>query len=427
MRVACIDFGKSEEKINAFAEACIRFSPQICLRSDETIFIEIGKCRTLYQEETFILRVRVLLKRFGLNAKVTIANNVVMSLVQARFGTLDFSKLPLSTLSFFSDPFSFSEHDRKLIEKMVESFRRLGVLTLDDFVSIAESELPSRYGTLGILCRQRLKDSSHITWPGWAPSEKIEENLELAYDDFCDSVEPLLFKSKVILDRLFSRLKGRGLRLSRIKIELKLENVSFVKNKIRIFNFDFMMPQGTTMSILPILRERFDRELSKAPLETLVMAIRFDVTETTLGFELQSNLFHNREQSIEAANSVMAHVSEILGKGSVFYPVLVEERLPELSWKKKANDKDKSADLSSLPLRPITLCPKPFKILVTKDMIHMKKRSYRILSWSEVERISDHWLDGNIERNYYRVSIETGPDLWIFKTPGDEHFLHGWY
>jgi hypothetical protein len=426
MRVACIDFGSSVN-INPFAEACVRFSPQICLRSDEAVFIEIGKCKTLYREETFLMRVHILLKRFDLTAKVSIADNIVLALVQTRLGTNDLERLPLSALVYFSDPFLFSENDRKLIDKMVESFRRLGVKTLGDFTSIAASELPSRFGALGILCRQRLNDSSHIAWPAWSPPEQMEEFLHLAYDDHCGSIEPLLFKSKVILDRLFARLRGRGLRLSRVKIELKLENVSFMKKQTREFDFDFMMPQGSTMSILPIIRERFDREFSKNPLETLVMGMKFLVSETSIGYEMQSNLFHNREQSSEAVNAVMAHISELLGKGKVFHPVLVEERLPEVSWKKRDHDKEQSADLSILPLRPITVCPKPIKVQVTREMIHMKKKSFKIITWSEVERISDHWLDGEIERNYYRVTIENGPDLWIFKTKADEHYLHGWY
>ncbi|MBC7396768.1 MAG: hypothetical protein H7333_04925 [Bdellovibrionales bacterium] len=427
MRVACVYF-ETETNLQAFAEVCLRFSPQICLRRESALFIEIGKCRTLYREDTFLLRMKVLLKKFEIKARVAIEDNVVLSLLSAIYETTDYTRLPLSSLHYFSDPFAFSENDQKLILKMVESFRRLGIKTIADFLSIPAHELPSRFGALGTLCRERVLDSSHLTWPAWTPSETIEESLELSYDDYCATIEPLVFKSKNILDRLFARLKGRGLRLSRIRVEVKLENVSFVKDRIRAWDFDFMLPQGSSLSILPILRERWDRDLSRNPLQTNAVGIRFEVRETAYGYEMQKSLFHNREESFEALNGVMAHLSEILGKTKVFHAVLKEERLPELSWKKRECEKEVHADIvDKIPGRPLKVCPTPLKLQVTKDRIFLKKKSYTVTAWSEVERISNHWLDGEISRNYYKVSIVEGPALWVFKDAADDYFLHGWF
>ena len=427
MRVACIFF-ESEVDIHAFAEACLRFSPQISLRREAALFIEIGKCKTLYREDTFLLRIQALLKKFNLKARVAIEDNVVLSLLAATYQTTDYAKLPLSSLHYFSDPFYFSENDQKLILKIVDSFRRLGVKTIADFLAIPAGDLPSRFGALGSLCRERVLDSSHLTWPAWVPSELIEESLELSYDDYCATIEPLVFKAKTILDRLFSRLKGRGLRLSRIKVEVKLENVSFVKERTRAWDFDFMLPQGSSLSIIPILRERWDRDLARRPLETNAIGIRFEVLETSYGYEMQKSLFHHREESSEALNGVMGHLAEILGKTKVFHAVLKEERLPELSWKKRDHEKEMHADIvDKIPSRPLKVCPKPLRLQVTKDKIFLKNKSYTVTAWSEVERISDHWLDGEIERNYYRVAIVEGPALWIFKNAGDEYYLHGWF
>src|SRR4051812_3058398 len=98
MRVAIVLFCEPNFDLRSFAEACLRFSPQLCLKRPDAIFIEIGKCKALYREETFLARVEILLKRFELKATVAIGNSLLEALLMAKYRSLDHERLPTDCL-----------------------------------------------------------------------------------------------------------------------------------------------------------------------------------------------------------------------------------------------------------------------------------------------------------------------------------------
>lgn len=425
-RVACIWFSTPND-LTEFAEACLRFSPQICLRSNRALFIEIGKSKTLFNEETFLKRIQVMLKRFELRASGAVRSNLVDALLAARYGTDLLAQIPLEALTLVADPFDLYPDTAKSVRRMSKSLEQLGLSNLQDFFNLPSHELPSRFGAIGSLCRHHL-ERPRLTWPKWAPREVIEESLELTYDEYCSTLEPLLFKAKVLLDRLFSRLKGRGIRLTRLYARFDLEKFSTVKKPVHEWDFDLMMPQGSTSGVLPILKERWDRDLQHTPLETPVLKLQFIVRETATGYEGQKNFFHERDDQTEKMNAAIGHLAEALGAESVFRAKLVEERIPELSWKRSSRiEKNEAVDLTDkIPLRPTRLLSNPQPIEVTQTQVQMRKRTFTIEHWSEVERISCHWLDQLQLRKYYKLDIIEGPSLWVYQDH-ENYYLHGYF
>lgn len=452
----------------------MRFTPEITLRPGEAVFLEIGKCRSLYSEETFLKRMRVMLARYGdvyaRDARVAIEDDATRALVQAKYGatvrnsisgstansaggifsatgapsfdSLDLSALPFSSFYEFADPFLLAptDKDRKPIETMIHSLKLLGLRSVSDFMRIPQAELAARFGAIALHIRSQIENSRDLTWPRWTPQEIIEETIELAHDDYCNWLEPLLFFTKHAIDRLYSRLQGRGLRCARLQVELKIEKYSTVRRPIRTFDFDFMMPQGTTRGTMPILQERFEREFATDPLEAAVLRVRTIVRETTPGYRRQQHLFDHHDDIAEAYHSIVSHLAESLGQTRVFRAVVQESRFPEKSWKKRQNEKETHADVATvLTARPSRLLAKPRKIEVTKENIFLLPvkgargagKVYTITSWSRVERISADWLESpefkSLTRNYYQVAIAEGPPLWIYEDESREFYLQGWY
>jgi hypothetical protein len=321
---------------------------------------------------------------------------------------------------------------------MIASLERLGLQTVREFLRIPASELPARFGPVSLLVRSQIERSADVVWPRWAPRETIEETVELAHDDYCNWLEPLLFQTKTALDRAYARLQGRGLRCARLHLELTLEKYSTVRRPVRTFDFDFMMPQGTTRGTLPIVQERLEREFARAPLESAVLRVRVVVEETTPGYQRQAHLFDRRDDIEEAYHSILAHLAESVGHARVFRAVVQEQRLPEKSWKKREHDGELHAAVETLlATRPTRLLTQPKKIEVTHEKIFMKTarpgglKTYTIQSWSKVERITADWLESPVfqavARNYYQVAIAEGPALWIYEDEKHDYYLHGWY
>lgn len=428
MRVAAIVFSPTLENTVPIAEACLRFSPQLCIQRKNTLFIEIGKCRTIYREETFLARLRLLLAKFGLSAKIAIGDSMLDALVLALHGTLDPARLSLGCFPLYLDLYETDPKSSGIAQRMIDNLAQVGITRVSQFMQLPTSEIPGRFGAAGLLIRARILGEMESGWPLWVAQEKIIEHIELYENDHCQTLEPLLFYLKPVLDRAFSRLWGRGLRASSIKLSLRLEKFSTVKEPIREWTMEFILPQSTARGTLPIIRERLERDLARKPLESSVIGIDLQILQSMRGYSGQKNFFHSREEQEEIFNSALSQLSEGLGKGKVFRASIHEEAVAERSWSRTLEQQKNLPDLTDyIPERPTRLLSRPERIQLADELLFIRKRPRRILSWSAVEKIDTDWLGERVERNYYRVDLEGKPPVWIFKNLKDEYYLHGYF
>jgi hypothetical protein len=427
MRVACIWFPNPRD-VASFAEDCLRFTPQICIREEQAVFLEIGKCYRLYSEEAFVGRAQRLLEKLDIRASVGVAGSIEWALVAAKYGTILPEHLPLEALYDIADPLCRDEKCVPFVKKLIQALPDLGVQNLHAFQHIPRKELASRFGPVGLLCRQRLDGELVFPWKAWIPPEVVEETIAYMYAECPGAQEPLLFEAKKLLDRLFVRLRARGLKAAALDIDILCEKVSTNPQRERKLHLDFLLPQGEAKGALGILREFFSKEFDRRPLLSNVERFCIRVSKTVPCDTSQKNLYHGREERMEALGNLLSQLSQAHGKGSIFQALTVEERLPEHSWQKVAQLQGPGANLRGrVPLRPTNLV-KPQRIEVTEHHVYIKKKPFLVKSWSEAaERISARWLDGLVDRTYYQVEVENGPLLWIFCESGNHYYLHGFY
>ncbi|MBC7740904.1 MAG: hypothetical protein H7061_01825 [Bdellovibrionaceae bacterium] len=427
------------------AELCLRFSPQICL-GKSAVFIEIGKCHRLYSEEGFILRVRVTLRRLGFEAQIAVGSDITDAFVRAKYATDDTDQLPLVALVDWADPFEKEVVLQKNVHKMIEAFSRLGVKNLKQFKSIPLAELVSRFGSISILCMQRLRGEVAMPWPYWKPEEIIIERSEFPYFEFYGELEPLLFKLKEQFDRIFQRVWARNLRVQKMQVRIFCETNSQSPSPFRHFEFDFLTPQSTTKATLNIVKERLARDFEKTPVITPIEALETKVLTTTPGSIGQKNLLHNHEEQLEQFHALMGQLAEVHGRENIFHAALTEDRRPERSWKKIENtlaldEKKLALKINLTPIDPATKVPlrpthlvRPEKIEITLGFVLIRQKKFKILMRSEfVERITGGWSEGieaqsrSFERNYYQYELEGAPTISVFETPDKKFYLHGYY
>ena len=84
-RVICLSFG-AEAPVNAIAEACYRFTPQIAVRASDAVFLEVGGVSGLYNEETLLLRINALCRRFGGMPRIGAARQALWPSARKRRG-----------------------------------------------------------------------------------------------------------------------------------------------------------------------------------------------------------------------------------------------------------------------------------------------------------------------------------------------------
>jgi len=425
MRIACILFSDACS-LQSFADVCLRFTPQICLREPNVIFLEIEKSKRIFSEETFIKQMHRLLNKFNLKAKIAISKSVPHSYCQAKFEIEHCEELPLHALQDFADP--LATQDDSLIPDMLEKLKHLGVKTIGDFLKLPPKQLSSRFGQLALLCRYRVLDEMNSPWPQWSPPLKITEVKEFQYEEFCGDIESLLQQLDAALERLFLRLWARGLSLAALKIFINFEKYSTAKYSEREMIFDFLLPQKTKKPVASMIWERMNKEFTKKPIESPIQKITLEVLQSSKDYVGQKSFFNSQEEIKEQFNAAMAQLAEEVGKENVFRAKIIETAIPEQSWVRCLEEQKDLPDLAKhLPQRPTRLLKKPEKVFLTQETIHIRNKAYKILSWSSVEQISTGWIESHVARNYYRLEIEKKPTIWIFKSSNDDYYLHGYF
>ncbi len=439
MSVACIWFDHSVPTAT-LAELFLRFSPQICIRKDRAIFVEIGKCRNLYSEESFKLRSQVLLRKRGYTARICVAPDLLQALVLNIFKANSIDQLPMQALMELTDPFDRDVVLRKSVLNLILSFKDLGINTLGQFKRLKIEELIARYGIVGRFCHIRVSDTQSLLWPRWAPEEVILEKKDFPYFEFYGELDPIIFELKSQLDSIFARLFARRKKLTKLLIQIRCEKISTNPDFIRKFEFDFFTPQSSSKGTLKIIRERLTRDFERKPVMSPIEGIQSTVLKTVIHDSSQKNIFNADEEKLEQIQSVHNQLIEIIGRENIFQAELTEDRRPEKSWTKKYDlphePQTITPDIANLiPDRSTYLCKNPIKIEVTAGFVYINKKRYRILNWdNEVEKISGGWFEipvpetkNTYDRNYYNVELEGHQRITVFETPTREFFLHGYY
>ncbi len=433
-RIAFIHFAARPEPgtLSAFAESCLRFSPQIGILPGRGIWIEIGKCHRLYTEEGFLKRVEALAKRFQLEPRVAFHSKLTLAYALAKHGVSDVNDLPLEVLPELVDPFSPDALTKKSLASLMQALHKVGVKSIPAFLKIPARELSSRFGAVSMMARARLEGELDLTWPDWEQEEIVIEARALGYEEQSRDLDPLMFLMKPLLDRLFSRLWARGRRLSSMELKLDLENFRHLKGAAKPdFKFDFLLPQTSSRGAMPIIRERLSRELQKKGLGSSCTGLSLTVLKHVPGYAGQRNLLESKDEHWEEWGAILSQIAESLGtRGKVFRDSIQPERLPEKAWLPESFaqiEKNQALDFMRVfPKRPSRMLKRPERVEVGQELIFIRKKPHRLKAWSRPEILTE-WLGEPLYRRYYRVELEKGPGVWIFCDEKEVFFLHGYF
>jgi protein ImuB len=435
---------ESRSEILRVAEACLRWTPQIAV-SDDAIFLEVGRCRGIYSEDALALRLRALAKKFDCSFQVSFAEDApraraLARLYQSEPGIVRGDKidLPVEALFDYANPFGADPDDLRLVKEMIKIMQKLGVDTICGFLALPARSLPSRFGKLGLLLHQRIREAASIPWPRFMPPERVIEKLQFELSQPFQDLEPLIFSLKPVIDRAMTRLRGRGERATSLRIRLRLERYSSLSEEesSRAWKFDLAAPQGSSVGLIPVLRERMGFDLSQKPLPSPVTDLEFEILETAPGAGAQRDFFDAREEEVEAWNSVIARLAEKLGDGQVFLAEPMERYLPEKAWVKRTELSLERDDVSFdemkdvLPERPLRVLKAPVPLYKTGGSIQLtdSSRRWRVVQAEGPEILSGEWWFSQFQRSYFKLATDSGEHLWVFQTPAsDTLYLHGYF
>ena len=472
------------ERTLSIAEALSRFTPNLAQRSsegtDNALFLDLTKSIGLFKEEWLPLKIQAVLLRFAPQAfHLGFAQDPGTALTFAREsfqkcrtqlteGELNITEFPLEVIENFVFPFLSTAHrdadEKRILQHFITTLDKLGVQRLKDILKIPSSHFSSRFHRDIHHWVHRIRAALdgqpnplfEESWPPLSFPENLEERYAIACEDpttlsSCSGLDTLLFCIKALSDRIFSRLRARGLRLGGCEIRIELET-----GKTIPITLELPVSQGSSTGLLPILRDRLGHEWSHSArgptLDAPVSTVFLRVTETTPAQLTQRNFFSEEDQVSEAWESFLGRVIPRMGRENVFLAKAEERFLPEASWSKitdellfqeltqtrrKKDETEEQLNQEVRSERPTLLLKEPVPLQVKNSFLSCSalKKNWRILSSSFAEKISGEWWDesGGFAREYYQIqasplSSDTTPvKLWVFFTPKQEVFLHGYF
>jgi protein ImuB len=429
MRIACLYLLESPsqrkpETIQALAEACFRFTPQVAMAS-QAIFLEISASHLLFSEQMLVLKLGSLAKRFGCLSRISFGDSAGEALALARNPGFFYGRdLPLEALADYAFPFAVDPHAVKKILELIQALKILGLKNVGEFAHLPPATLASRFGKEAVKLSACARNEYEAAWPGFHPSPRVIEKSPI---ENSENIEAILFVLKGLVDRTVARLCGRGERVSVLKIEFELVQWGLEKSKVlkREFNLALPLPQGSAHGLLPILQEYLSQCIQREPLAAPVDSVQVEVLETLPSRGSQRDFFTKKEEESEVWEGLVARLSQKLGKDRVFTALPVKRYLPEKAYSKSL--KRESRDAYAQYLMPT----RPTRLLKYPELLRLKKED--IAEASGPERLSGEWWSSQYDgfnRDYYRLKTVTGEELWVFmnrNSPEKLFYVHGYF
>jgi protein ImuB len=307
-------------------------------------------------------------------------------------------------------PLSLSDIDAKDIQKLA----RIGVKSYGDLLELPLADIANRVSRFSMAIINELQGKQAAKVKFYQPTPTYHDYLELLYE--LSNTDKLLPIIRISLDKLSEFLA--------------LRNAHTLAIKMRFFQRDHEPLPLDFSSIRPIYKsddwlDIISLKLESVSFESPVYALSIDCARYEVAQVSNDDMFAKKTTHVEAL-TLLSRLQSKLGKTSVRQINYVEDFRPEYSTHSIALNDVALNDTSNTSIqikassiladRPGLLLPQPQPLNLQVEVI------------KGPERIQTGWWDDKpIKRDYYIGQSRDGQQVWIFKTPNKEWYLHGYF
>lgn len=407
LRVLARDRAAEHRALLEIAQWALQFSPSLSIESGRGVLIEIGGGLKLFNgPAAFIGAIRAALPPLGFSAFIAAAPTPTAASMFARARqTCILTDIPTLRARLARLPLAVLDCGDDILQTLAD----LGIGTLSELLALPRDGSSRRFGgsllesldrALGVLPDPRAP---------YVPPVEFSTRLELPAP--AREAEALLFGVKRLLVGLHGWLRGRGLGVMRLKLDLIHED--HAQTKIAL---DLSAPSRDAAHLVVLLRER----LYRITLPDRVEAIALATKETAELAARDLTLFPGIEAADEA--ELTERLAARLGDDAVRILGPCADHRPERAWRDDAPS-GLTTPIPMLVPRPLWLLPRPQPL--TRFLAHTRTP---VALTDGPERIENGWWeDADVRRDYFIARTEDGRLLWIFRPIGSaqDWYVHG--
>jgi protein ImuB len=410
----------------ALQDLGLSFAPRIEAESGR-VFFQVGDLGSLYPNEQAVAQaIGARATQLELAVRVALASSKGLARVGTRAGeivilpgTAAAAKTRLAGLPL--TVFDLSEEMRQILQQW-------GINTVGELASLPGPAVTLRLGATGAHLHRLANGLDAEPFLPQPPADAIEEGTEVDYT--IESLEPLSFLLRGLLDRVLQRLACRSLACAGLTLRLSLSPRGFDVREIAL-------PSPTREASILLQLVRLD--LERRPPDTGVVGMTVLVRPARVR-STQLDLFCPNGPAPERLAATIARLSALVGPEHVGTPRVVD------SWKEEVMAMDppmiepsqakplenrsdgQQATLAMRRFRP----PRDIEVLIGPtgpEALRGKETTARILVAAGPYRMNgEWWLGGGFWREYWDVHASDGALYRIHQDrKTSQWYLDGYY
>ena len=302
-----------------------------------------------------------------------------------------------------------------LTEKQLAALQRVGIQSFTDLFKQPVSAIAARFDGEMLRYLSELKGERFAQLPLYRPTQQFQQQLILLYEITLS--ERLLKPLHPILKKLEHFLVHRGLVAFDLYIDLQLRDHD--GDPTQCWQLHCAQGESRADTWLDIATISIERLKLVAPVQGITLSTK----ELSKAIAANDDLFAGKQHSMNNLH-LLARLHAKLGEGAVTQVALNDDHRPEQVNQIIAPGAMPHQSLSkriarSIPKhsdRPALILPQPTPLPANSKIL------------SPPERIVSGWWDDNpVSRDYFIAQNDQGQYLWVFRTPDNHWFVHGYF
>lgn len=306
-----------------------------------------------------------------------------------------------------------------LSTEVQQQLARLGIRHIGQLQVLAPAELARRFPHEVVGYLQQLVGDSPRPLQFYRPASQFQHYLLLQYE--ISQTEILLRPVSPLLKQLQQFLQQRN-QLCRCLI-LTLYFRQQAPRQIRVQAMGGEVQAARWQSLLSL-------QLEQVKLPEPVYALELQALQLSAAVAQSGTLLDDKQSGIEK-NTTLSKVQLLsllaakLGQQVLHSPAYVSCHWPEQSLQRQAPLPEKEHNSTAASL----MADKPYAIRPSLQLAEPVNLTEPIQLLSAPERLESLcWQSGVLrQRDYYVARNRQGQQLWVFKTPAQQWFIHGWF
>jgi protein ImuB len=405
----------------ALADVAASCTERVEIGADGAVLLDAEGTRSLFGSEAGLATALVARsERVGLTARAAVAATATVARLAALHGD-GCTVLPRGTELGFLAPFPLTclEPDAATAATLA----RWGVQRLGDLARLPEAEIATRLGASGaaLLRTARGLDARPLL-PNHTRRE-IEESLSLEHP--IDTLEPLLFVLRGLVERAIERLGLAGIGCVQVQLTLRLDDRSRDQRTLAL-----AAPTRDVKTLLTLLRLDVEGRAPRAAIDGVTLAVVPQALRPT-----QLGLFVPAGPAPEQLATTVARLGVLCGTDRVGRPVVVDTHVPGAAavapFVPPAPGAAPIAPDCRLMVRSVRP-PKPLEVFSTRDepsYVRGHGMAGRVVGAAGPWRVAaEWWRERPCDRDYYDLELTDGGVYRCFRDLGTGRwFVDGVY